>query len=384
MGGDQARVPAASIETPYVEIDLARVSVNVAKMQEFVRGLGATLRPHFKTHKSLAIAQMQSDAGATGLTCATLWEATVLANAGIRDIFLAFPLVADESVGQQVRKLHETSEIGFGVASLQGGELLVESTRALGRPVRLLLEVECGGRRTGLAPDDVAAVAVRLRRMGAQVAGIFTYPGHGYTLGKAGHAANDQAVALSRAALGLERSGFKDPVVSAGSTPTMPHGAATVITEYRPGTYVFGDRQQVALGSMTHGDLALSVATTVIHTDRTWTVVDAGAKSIGRDAPASLTGYAEQTTDRHALLRRIFDHHGVFEAGAVGAYGERITVFPNNANTVVNLHDRLWGKLDDSTGRRAIPVDARPGAVSPGAASLDLVETAKLAGRWIN
>ena len=79
---------------------------------------------------------------------------------------------------------------------------------------------------------------------------MFSYPGQSYAPGRSREAAEQERTALSEAAAALARAGFEPRHVSAGSTPTMPYARSGVATEYRPGTYVFGDRQQLTLGAV--------------------------------------------------------------------------------------------------------------------------------------
>ena len=82
----------ASISTPRVLVDRAKVHANIASMQQLAAGAGVTLRPHCKTHKSVTVARWQLDAGASGVCCAKLAEAETFADAGIDDIRLPYPV----------------------------------------------------------------------------------------------------------------------------------------------------------------------------------------------------------------------------------------------------------------------------------------------------
>jgi len=77
----------AGPDTPAVLVDLDRVDANIARMAATMRERGVALRPHAKTHKSLAVGRRQLAAGAVGLTVATLGEAEVFADGGIEDLF---------------------------------------------------------------------------------------------------------------------------------------------------------------------------------------------------------------------------------------------------------------------------------------------------------
>src|SRR6266850_7103980 len=83
------------LDTPALVADLDAVERNIARMQAYCDEHALALRPHIKTHKLPEIARMQLDAGAGGITCQKLGEAEVMADAGIDDILISFPLVGE-------------------------------------------------------------------------------------------------------------------------------------------------------------------------------------------------------------------------------------------------------------------------------------------------
>src|SRR5664279_3615428 len=91
----------ARIETPALVIDLDIVERSAARMARAMAERGVALRPHVKTHKSVALARIQLDHGARGITVGTLGEAEVMADGGIDDIFLAYPVWA---VGEKQKR----------------------------------------------------------------------------------------------------------------------------------------------------------------------------------------------------------------------------------------------------------------------------------------
>ena len=93
----------ASLETPVVVVDLDRTDSRIAAMAAFMRGRGIALRPHAKTHKSVEMARRQIAAGATGLTVATIGEAEVFADAGLPDLFIAYPLLQRDEARMEPR-----------------------------------------------------------------------------------------------------------------------------------------------------------------------------------------------------------------------------------------------------------------------------------------
>lgn len=81
------------LDTPAMLVDLDIAEANIASMAAFARRSGLRLRPHLKTHKSLAMARRQLAAGAAGLCAATVGEAAVFAAGGVTDLTLAYPVV---------------------------------------------------------------------------------------------------------------------------------------------------------------------------------------------------------------------------------------------------------------------------------------------------
>src|SRR5438445_8368826 len=86
--------PRDAPSTPALILDLPRVERNLAEMARRMAPLPAALRPHAKIHKSPMLARMQLDAGAIGITTATVWEASALMDAGLDDV-----LIANQAVG---------------------------------------------------------------------------------------------------------------------------------------------------------------------------------------------------------------------------------------------------------------------------------------------
>ncbi|HLB44310.1 MAG TPA: alanine racemase [Candidatus Limnocylindrales bacterium] len=156
-------------------IDLDIVERNARRMAEAVAARGLVLRPHVKTHKSVALARIQIGHGAAGITVGTLGEAEVMAAGGIDDIFVAYTLWAAGAKADRLRALHDDAGIRLtvGADSIAGVQRLAAAVRGSDRPLRVLLEVDPGNRRTGLAPDRVADVALAALRLGLDVAGLF-------------------------------------------------------------------------------------------------------------------------------------------------------------------------------------------------------------------
>ena len=240
------RLPGG-LDTPRVVVDLARVEANIARLQDEMDRRGIAVRPHAKTHKSIAVARLQLAAGARGITVGTLGEAEVFTAAGIGDVFLAYPLWAAGPKADRLRAVHDAAPgLRVGVDSAAGAERLAAAIaggqRRPGGPDR-------GG--SGQSPNRARRARGRRhrrpRRPGRRARGrrnLFSHGGHGYRIGAAAGAGHDEIRALDAAAAALRDGGIEIATISAGSTPTMLSAAAGAVTEMRAGTYAYGDRQQ--------------------------------------------------------------------------------------------------------------------------------------------
>ena len=331
----------SGLDTPGLVVFVDRVRANIDRLQRDLDARGIALRPHVKTHKSVRIARMQLEAGAAGLTVGTLGEAEVLASAGLRDLFLAYPLWAEGAKASRLRAVHEAADLAVGVDSGEAAERLAAAVAGVRRPLRVLVEVDSGGHRTGVAsPERAVEVARAAAAAGLSVEGVFTHGGHSYRPAAAGAAGLDEVASLETAAGALEAAGFEVRIVSAGSTPTRTLAAEGRVTEIRAGTYALGDRQQVELGAIDGDGIAAVVATTVVSAGPGRAVLDAGAKALTKDLPAFVDGYGAIPDWPGAVIERLYDYHGVVSlagGGAPPALGSVVAVVPNHICPVVDL-----------------------------------------------
>jgi D-serine deaminase-like pyridoxal phosphate-dependent protein len=330
-----------NLSTPALVVDHDTLVGNVTRMASRMAERSVALRPHAKTHKSVDIAAIQWDNGSSGLTVATVGEAEVFGAAGYDDLFIAYPVVAQRDKAERLVRLAEVVRLSVGVDSIEGGRLLADA--GLAGVARVMVEIDPGQHRTGVLPEAAGGLAAALVDLGLEVEGVFTHGGHGYwTLGAPAGAAHDEVERLSEAVAGLATHGISAARVSAGSTPTAVGSAESPVTEERPGTYVFNDRQQVALGSAVESDVALAVAATVVSTAVPGqAVVDAGSKSLGSDRPAWLDGFGAVPELDGAVVVSLSECHGIVALGdrPPPPVGTLLRVVPNHVCPVVNLFD---------------------------------------------
>jgi D-serine deaminase-like pyridoxal phosphate-dependent protein len=322
-------------------VDAGRLERNLARMAAAAAAAGVALRPHAKTHKCVRIARRQLSHGASGLTVATLAEAELFADDGCPSVFIAYPLWAGSGDrGARLAALRERTDLLVGVDSVAAASRLAGAAPGL----RVLIEIDSGQHRSGVLPEQVASLAASCRGLGLDVLGAFTHPGHAYGSPAAvGNVAEDERAAL--AAAGAALAGYVDgtPVLSGGSTPTAAAGLAEPLSEVRPGTYVFGDRQQMHLSGLDADDIALVVAARVVSVPRPGqAVLDAGSKALSSDRPAWLTGHGMILEAPEATIGMLSEEHAVVTGLETGLkVGDLVRVVPNHVCTVVNLTSEL-------------------------------------------
>jgi D-serine deaminase-like pyridoxal phosphate-dependent protein len=332
------------LDTPELVIDLDVVERNARRLQAALDERGVALRPHVKTHKSPELARIQVATGARGITVGNLGEAEVFADAGFDDIFIAYPIRADGAKAERLRALVERVglRLSVGFDGIEGADRLAAAVRGLG-PLRVLVELDPGNRRTGASPANARSLAAAAMDLGLEVAGVFTHGGHAYRPGAPEPAGADEVRVLAEGAAALRSLGIGNPIFSAGSTPTQLTAAVAPVNEMRAGTYLLGDRQQWILGAVPDDGIALAVAATVVSSAVDGQVViDAGAKTLTKDIAPYLEGFGAIPAYPDAVIERLSDYHGVVRI-PVGApmppVGEVVAVVPNHVCPVVDTRD---------------------------------------------
>ena len=372
--GSRLLTPAlpTGLDTPELVIDLDVVERNALRLQRALDERGVALRPHVKTHKSAELARIQIEAGARGITVGNVGEAEVFADAGFEDIFIAYPIRADGPKADRLRALASRPglRLSVGFDSVDGARRLFDAVAAADgsseAPLRVLLELDPGNRRTGAPPSDTAAIARVALDLGLDVVGVFTHGGHAYRPGGAEPAGSDEVAALEQGAAALRGLGVSDPVVSAGSTPTQLTAATAPVTEMRAGTYLLGDRQQWTIGSVPDDGIAAVVAATVVsRAVDGQVVIDAGAKTLTKDIAPYLEGYGAIPKYPHAVVERLSDYHGVVRippGTPEPRLGEVVVVVPNHICPVVDTRDAFTAtRRGTIVGRWPIAARGRSG-----------------------
>ena len=277
----------------------------------------------------------------------------MFAAAGFRDIFLAYPIWASGRKQARIRHLADSIRLCVGVDNRAAMDRLADAMHGAPSRLEVVVEVDCGARRSGVAPELAGELAEYAAKAGLEPVGVYTYPGHGGRSRDARKpAADGQLAALRTAVESFQAVGLEPVVVSAGSTPTVEYSDRAPITEIRPGEYVFGDGDNVRLGSCAADQVALFVAATVVSTTMPeHVIVDVGTKALGREGTPE-KGYGRALGLGEGRLLKLNEYHGFLDVHPRErpALGTVLPIIPNHVCPVVNNFDELV--ITDGSGTR--------------------------------
>ena len=272
------------VTTPALLLDRDVLDANLAFMSEHMRNAPASLRAHVKVHKSPHIARLEVEAGAIGIGCATVWEAIVMARAGIRDVFVINEAVGEEQL-RALALLARECDAKIAVDDPIQVDLLSAAASAAGSTIGVLIDVDEGMHRCGVAsPDEALALARRVEEApGLSFLGLTGYEGHcslEFDPVKR-HAMAREAMALLTGIAGhLAANGLACEIVSAAGTGTWEVTSRYPgVTEIQPGSYATMDGHHRGLDP--RFGWAVTVLASVISRRADRIVLDAGSKTVG-------------------------------------------------------------------------------------------------------
>jgi D-serine deaminase-like pyridoxal phosphate-dependent protein len=336
------------LDTPAMLVDLDVAEANIAKMAAFAQRSGLAVRPHVKTHKSVAMARRQIAAGAAGLCVSTVTEAAAMAAGGLTDLTLAYPIVGARKL-ERLAGVCAVAEVTLVTDSVPVTEGYQALARSVGRPLDVLVEVDSGMHRVGVGPGEVAELAHYISRCaGLRFRGILTHAGHAHDvtgpLGIEGVARREAAI-MGAVREDLELAGHEVAVVSAGSTLTARYlNAADGITEIRPGTYIYNDLRTLGCWACTADEIAPTMLATVVSSDGPRVVVDAGNKTLTSSTdPVFGPGHLLGRPD--SAFRRVSEEHGVLSVPGPPdlRVGDRTQILPVHACVWSDLQVEVYG-----------------------------------------
>jgi len=355
------------IPSPALLVYPARVDENLRRMVTIAGGV-ERLRPHVKTHKVPQVVRRQIAQGVTRFKCATVAEAEMTAAAGAADVLLAY-----QPVGPAIPRLAALARAfphtafsavvdDLGAATAIGDVFAREP-----EPLTLLVDLDVGMHRTGVAPGPHAArlYAELASRAGVRPGGLHAYDGHIRDADADVRRANcDAAFApVSELAARLRADGLPVPRIVAGGTPTFPMHARRPQVECSPGTSVYWD---AGYGSTLEGldflPAALVLTRVVSKPGGDRVCLDLGHKAIASENPhPRVVLYTPRTAT--PLAARFVGHseeHLVLETSDAGALsiGDALYGVPWHVCPTVALHSEAV-VVEDGRAVERWPIDAR-------------------------
>ena len=356
-----------ALNTPVLVVDRDALERNIAAMAAFARQRGMALRPHAKTHKSIDIARLQMKAGAVGVCCAKLGEAEALAQGGIEAILITSPVVTAQAI-ERLAALHaRIGDLRVVADHPDNIDALAAATKSSNKPLPILIDIDPGIRRTGVAsPEAAVALAKRISRHAAlRLAGVQYYCGvqqHVQSYADRRAAIEDRTAYLDSVLSALRDAGHEPGVISGGGTGTHHiDGEFGVLTELQAGSYLFMDRQyndcDLAGEHANPFETALFVDARVISANHvSMATIDAGFKALSTDGglPSVIEG-APLT----ASFVFMGDEHGALIApDHAFRLGDLVTLAVPHCDPTVNLYD-AYHVVKDGTLIDIWPITAR-------------------------
>lgn len=276
--------PRDEVTTPALLLDLATLRANLDLMADGMRDAPATLRAHVKVHKSPHIARMQVEHGAMGVGCATVWEAIVMARAGIRDVFVINEVVGPEKT-RALALLAREADVKASVDDAAQVDELSAAAVAAGSTIGVLIDVDEGMHRCGVTTTaEALPLAQRISQSpGLRFFGLTGYEGHcslEFDEAKRHAMAREAMAKLTGIAADLAAAGYPCQIVSAAGTGTWGTTSRYPgVTEIQPGSYATMDGHHRGLDP--RFGWAVTVLASVISRRPDRIVTDAGSKTVG-------------------------------------------------------------------------------------------------------
>ncbi|MBS1825175.1 MAG: alanine racemase [Acidobacteria bacterium] len=357
----------SEIETPAIVIDLDIMERNLQRVADYARKYDLKLRPHTKTHKIPALARKQMDLGAVGITVAKVGEAEVMLAANPPELYVAYPVIGQRKLDRLMQVARQTKVI-VGLDSQFAARQLSDAARQAQVEIGVLAEFDVGLNRVGVNPgEDLLALGKTIANQPRlRLEGITFYPGHVKAADESAEPAIEAlADLLPRIISQWKRAGLPLNIVSGGSTPLLFQSHRIEgMTEIRPGTYIFNDKNTWNMQACGLEDCAATILTTIVSTARPGQIIiDGGSKTFSSDrlANSSEVSFGYFTDAPQAVLTKMNEEHGFVDVRNVNrefSVGDRLRVIPNHICVAVNLHEQLYGVRGD-TVECVWPVAAR-------------------------
>ena len=330
---------------------------NLHRMAAFFQNRLAKLRPHFKNHRVLGLAKLQMQHGAIGITCARVWQAERLVEAGIRRV-----LIANEIAGEaELHRFADLAKEAPVILAVDNGRVVDDLGRiARNRKVVLhvLVDVDLGLKRCGVAPGEAALwLARRALEQGLKLRGIMGYEGHLQPIApglEKERVVGEAMQMLVGTAKRFEQDGIAVEIVSCGGTGDYSiTGSYSGVTEIQAGSYLLMDTWYAPYAPDFRPALTV-LATVISKTPGERIVLDAGVKAIsGERGLPSLKGIDG------LKLKVLHAEHAPVEIVGPGVnveVGDKLEVAVQYHDGTIHLHKCIYG-IRDGRVERVFPIE---------------------------
>ncbi|MDE0509975.1 MAG: DSD1 family PLP-dependent enzyme [Gammaproteobacteria bacterium] len=358
-GQMQVDVSKWELDTPALCVDLDLLETNLARMQTAMGANGIASRPHAKTHKCPAIAQMQMDTGSVGICTAKVSEAEVMYQNGIEEILMTTTNVTRTKINRAMSLAEVCPGFIQATDSMDNARLLSEAAVARNLVADVVVDVDPGMGRTGTPPGQPALGLAQLvdQLPGLRLLGLLSYDGASQHV--AGFAARRTRTLEAMAPAAetfelLQQAGLRTDIFSGGGTGTYNIDHETNgLTDVQVGSYVFMDAQYLEIGGETddavYSDFepSLTILATVLNDQYAGRATsDAGAKACTINRPWPIV---KGETDISYTSGS--DEFGTIRYGdnASRTYrvGDKLELIVSHCDPVVNLYDHIYAIRND-------------------------------------
>jgi D-serine deaminase-like pyridoxal phosphate-dependent protein len=333
-----------SLDTPALVVDLDTMENSIARIARTCREHGVAWRPHTKGLKTPEIVRKEIAAGAIGVTCAKLGEAEVMADAGVRDILIANQIVGPAKIARLMALL-DRADVIVSVDSVSNVTELAAATVRLGKKLRVVIEVDIGMKRAGVAPGaPVLALAdVIARHAGLVFAGLMAWESHAVAI--ADPAEKERVVAaaialLTESAAACRARGHPIKIVSCGGSGTFPYCVRQPgVTEVQAGGAILSGNYYRTQQHLDFPCALTVLATVTSRPTPTRIVIDAGIKAMSTDGALPVPiGIPEVRS-----LRISAEHSTIElqEPSEVPRIGDNLELIAGHSDSTVNLHEEI-------------------------------------------
>lgn len=358
-------MPLGEVDTPALLLDLEAFENNLQRMDQSLAGNKLRLRPHAKSHKCPEIALRQMAHGAVGVCCQKVTEAEAMVAGGIPDVMVSNEVVGAHKI-ERLMSLAQRARVSVLVDDRNNVAELDAAAARKGIKLNVLIEVDVGANRCGVAPGEPARELARVIAASTHLhfRGIHAYQGAAQHVRTADErrALIERAVQMVRETIALlKEDAIECEIVTGAGTGTYPLEAGSgIYNEIQPGSYIFMDADY----ARNFGDDGEPVHT-FAHSLFIWTsvmshvkpgraIVDAGLKAMSVDSGMPLV------VEPGAEYLGASDEHGALRVDDASQFplGRKLRLIPGHCDPTVNLYDWIVGYRNDQV-ESVWPITAR-------------------------